>query len=84
MNVTCIRQLRYAEKHHPFVEEFFTKGPVDGDMHDNKTLDQIKDHADSNGDDPSTWDEKKTAVLAAKVDGEKTAATEVKAEDTLA
>lgn len=73
MNTTCIRQLRYSEKV-PWEKEFFAKGPVDksAKKSDKKTLEQIKDHADSNGDDPSTWDEKNTSVLQAKVDDKKT------------
>jgi len=65
MTTTCIRQLRYSENV-PWEKEFGVKGTVEGYLTkaDDETLEQIKDHATSNGDDPSTWDEKKTAVLA--------------------
>jgi len=56
----CILQLRYSEKV-PWEKEFRFKGPVptspeEAGESEEKELKEIKDLAESNGNDPSSWD----------------------------
>lgn len=60
----CLLQLKYSSKV-PYVEEFRWKGQINGDVNKKpdplsdagkKELEEIKELADSNGNDPSTWD----------------------------
>jgi len=67
MMTKCLLQHNYSERI-PWVEEFMVKGPVSGHQTP-KEMDQLEDineaAADSNGDDPSSWDSKDVSNLQA-------------------
>jgi len=65
MVTKCLLQHNYSERI-PWVEEFIVKGPVAGHQtpKDKSQLeDIIEAAADSNGDDPSSWDSKEVSSL---------------------